>query len=120
MIKEKFLVKNLRTNETYANSAKIAENFFDRLLGLMFKKNWELYDGLVLSPCNSIHTCFMKFKIDVIFLDKSNKVISFFLGLSPWRLTPIYFKAVKVIELPENAIKGDIQKGDSIEVICIK
>ena len=49
---------------------EVAETFFSRLRGLMGKKRLEKGMGLLLAPCNSIHMLFMRFSIDVIYLDK--------------------------------------------------
>ena len=114
-----YQVINSRTLDIYADKAKITNTFWERLNGLMFLKKMDEYDGLILSPCNSIHTCFMQFNIDVIFLNKSNEVVAFKRNLGPWRLTPIYIKAVKVIELASNQINDDLEVGDKIEVLCL-
>ena len=60
-------------------SEKVVEavNIKDRCLGLMLKKSFH-GESLFLSPCNSIHTFFMNFKIDVLFLDKDLKVVKYF------------------------------------------
>ena len=52
---------------------KMCTNFFNKLIGLMFKKNFNY--GLCFKHCNSIHTFFMREKIDVIMTDKNNKVL---------------------------------------------
>ena len=54
---------------------KIADTFFTRLAGLMFQKKLPQGTGLLLVPCNSVHMCFMRFSIDVIYLDKDYKII---------------------------------------------
>ena len=55
---------------------KKCTNFIDRLMGLMFKKN---FDEIYLFPkCNSIHTFFMKENIDVIMCDKDNTILYIF------------------------------------------
>ena len=56
--------------EIVCSKVKLANNIYDRLLGLMFKKQLNNFDGLLIKPCNSIHTFFMKMNIDVIFLEK--------------------------------------------------
>ena len=64
---------------------KNCQNFKNRLLGLMFKK--EKIDYCLCFPkCNSIHTFFMKQKIDVIMTDKNNKILYIFKSLSPWKI----------------------------------
>ena len=53
----------------------IANNFFVRLAGLMFRKELPKGTGLLLTSCNSVHMCFMRFAIDVIYVDKEYKII---------------------------------------------
>ena len=72
---------------------KVAKSFKDRLIGLMFAKSLGEYNGLLISPCRSIHTFFMRMSIDVIFLDKNYKIIKIIRRMKPWRVTGIYFRA---------------------------
>lgn len=62
----------------------IADTFFSRLAGLMFRKKLPTSTGLLLSPCNSVHMCFMRFAIDVIYLDKDYKILKIVKDLKPW------------------------------------
>ena len=80
-------------------------SFKSRLLGLMFKKNFDY--GLLFENCNMIHTMFMKECIDVLGLDKDNIVISYKKNLRPYRLLRIK-NAKKIIELPSNSINENI------------
>ena len=86
----------------------MAQNSYSRILGLMFKKSLPKNRGLLLIPCNSIHTFFMRFPIDVIFLNKHNTIVGIYRNLKPWRITKIFFTAKKVLELPANSIPADV------------
>lgn len=66
-------------------NVKLCNNFKDRLLGLMFKKE-KLDYGLCFPKCNSIHTFFMKQNIDIFMTDKNNKVIYIKKNLKPWKV----------------------------------
>lgn len=98
---------------------KEAKSFQDRAIGLMFAHQMQGFDGLMIEPCTSIHTFFMKFPIDVIFLDKNNTVVKIIRDMRPWRLSGIYLKARKVLELKAGSLPDKIKKGDAIEVLCI-
>ena len=63
---------------------RIADTFFTRLAGLMFRKKLPAAAGLLLAPCNSVHMCFMRFAIDVIYLDKDYKILKIVKNLRPW------------------------------------
>jgi len=104
------------TNKVLANDLKIAKSFADRTLGLMFIKEMKGFDALLLEPCTSVHNFFVRFPIDLIFLNKDNKVVKLIPCFKPWRMTGIYLKARKVLELPNGTIGDFIKVGDSLEV----
>ncbi len=111
-------VINLKNNAVLADKAKIADNFFKRLIGLLNRNGLQEGEGLILRPSNSIHTCFMRFTIDALFLDKNNQVIAVLSALKPFRLSPIYFNALLTIELPSGVIEKSLTKtGDTITII---
>ena len=97
---------NQTRNTVLATSCIVAKNPISRMRGLLGRK--DLLDGeaLVLEPGNSIHTFFMNFSIDVLFVDKKNKIIKVIENLKPWRLTYIYWRSYLVIELPPKTIKS--------------
>lgn len=95
-----------------ADNAEIAGSWFSRLKGLMFREELPAGQSLVLSPCNSIHTCFMKFNIDVLFLNKTGKVIYMLQDIPPFRFSPLVRGAGLVIELPARTISST---GTSLE-----
>ena len=87
------------------NGIKIVEakGFKMRLLGFMFKKN--INYGLLFKNCRSIHTFFMKNKIDVILTDKDDNIIKTYKSLEKNKII-IGPKTVKnVYELPFGTLK---------------
>ncbi len=102
-----------------AENLKIANTFYLRLMGLMFSNSMENFDALLLTPGNSIHTFFMKYKIDVVFLNRDMKIIKIIREMSPWRMTRVYFKASQCLEFYGGAFPLGIKEGDSLEVVCI-
>jgi len=95
-----------RTHKTtLADKALIASSFFKRARGLLGKRAFTYGQALILKPCNSVHTYFMSFPIDVLFVNKNNTVIKIVTGLKPFRLSPICLKSRLVIELPPGTIK---------------
>jgi uncharacterized membrane protein (UPF0127 family) len=95
---------------------KYASTFSERLVGLMFIKEMRGMDGLILDPGNSIHNCFVRFPIDVIFISRENRVVKIIRGFKPWRFSWIYLKSKCVLELPNGKIPNHIKKGDMLEV----
>lgn len=100
--------------EIICQNVKVAESMEERMLGLMFKEQMPSCDGLLISPCNSIHTFFMKMSIDVVFLSKDYKVVKVFYDLRPWKLTSIYFKSRHVLEMKAGTLVPNLQVGESL------
>ena len=65
---------------------KVAVTVFSRLRGLMLRKRLAEGEGLLLSPAALIHTCFMRFPIDAVFVDRQLTVVGIAAGLRPWRV----------------------------------
>lgn len=91
---------------------KIANTAVDRLVGLMFSKKLPDCDGLLIEPCNSIHTFFMRYPIDVIFLDRNKKIVKIVRNIKPWRMTWMYWKATSVLEIAGNTLDESVKEGD--------
>ena len=79
---------------------RMCANFFRKLMGLMFKKNFDY--GLCFKRCNSIHTFFMREKIDVIMTDKNNKVLYIYNNLDKYRIILPKKGVYYTYELPNN------------------
>lgn len=64
----------------------VARDFFSRFLGLMGRKGLSPEEALLFPRCNSIHTFFMRFPIDVIFLDEKNVIVEVIERMPAWRM----------------------------------
>jgi uncharacterized membrane protein (UPF0127 family) len=64
----------------------VAAGFASRLLGLQGRRELPRGEGLLLSPSSSVHTAFMRFAIDVVFLDRALRIVGISPRLRPWRL----------------------------------
>lgn len=96
------ILKNLTTGTILTNDLKQIKSFSDFALGLLKKSNPR---ALLFKTHFGIHTFFLKDEIDIIILDKNNRVAKLKTGLKPNRLffwNPGYFLA---IELPKDTIK---------------
>ena len=103
-----------KTGELLAQEVEQANTFFSRLRGLMFRRKMAPQTALLLDPCPQIHTCFMRFNIDVIFLDKDNRVIAVLENLKPWRMSKFYTRARRTLELPGGTLQGRVRAGDEL------
>ncbi|MFA4842844.1 MAG: DUF192 domain-containing protein [Candidatus Omnitrophota bacterium] len=99
---------NLTKNTLLADTAALASTPLKRFIGLLGRRAFLPGEALVLKPCNSIHTFFMRFPIDVLFLDKNGFVLKGIANLKPFRLTAIYFGAKLAIELPSGTIQESL------------
>jgi uncharacterized protein len=88
------------TGKTVAAQLRIADGFCSRLVGLQFRRPLPSDAGLLLVPCNSVHTCFVRFPVDVIFLDAHGCVLAVRHNLRPWRLAFGPRKTHAVLEIP--------------------
>jgi len=96
---------NSTKNTILAEDAVTASTLWRRMKGLLGEGSLNKGSAMVLKPCNSVHTFFMRFAIDVIFVDDKNCVIKTFTQLKPFRLSPVYYNAAFAIELPFGAVK---------------
>lgn len=74
------------TGKTVVARLKIADGFWSRLAGLQLRRPLSSDAGLLLVPCNSVHTCFVRFPVDVVFLDNTGRVLAIRRSLRPWRM----------------------------------
>jgi uncharacterized membrane protein (UPF0127 family) len=77
---------NAETGETLLNQLEVADSFWKRFVGLMFRKSLPIGFGIWIKPCKSVHTMWMRIPIDIHFLDRNNTVISFRKNVRPWRV----------------------------------
>lgn len=98
-------VENISKQTIVVENLRIANTFFTRFIGLMGKSYFEKGDGLWIKPCNSVHMFFMKFPLDVIFLDRDNKIIHMEEELQPWKISKLVYGGKSVLEIPSKTIK---------------
>lgn len=111
------LLNQSRGNVPIATSVEVATGFYSRLMGLMFKSSLNANTGLWFHGCSSIHTHFMRFKIDAVFVDKNLKVKRVYENLKPWRMTRFVSGADSVFELPAGTVKErEVRIGDQLYV----
>jgi uncharacterized protein len=76
----------------------------ERLRGLLGRSELGAGNAFAIAPCAAIHTFFMKFAIDAVFLDQSGRVVRALPELPPWRATRFYRRAAQVVELPAGTL----------------
>lgn len=103
-----------RTGEVLAREIEVADTYFTRLKGLMFRRGLAEGKGLLLDPCPQIHTCFMRFNIDAIFFDKNGLVLYVAEQMKPWRFGRFVRGSCYTLELPGGSLGGRVKKGDEV------
>ncbi len=107
---------NKNSGEVILQEVSVADTFMKRFLGLMGKKELRPGTGLKIKPCNSIHTFYMKFPIDVIFLSEDHKVLKLISNMKPRRVSAIVKNAKYVIETNADELTDKIHEGDIVEM----
>ncbi|MCW5979921.1 MAG: DUF192 domain-containing protein [Bryobacteraceae bacterium] len=108
-------VRNLTRQTVLGDSVVVADTSRKRRTGLLEHENLATGAGLWIVPCEAIHTIGMKFPIDVIFLNRSRKVLKIRPRMGPWRLS-CCLRARSVLELPAGAAEQTgTRPGDVLE-----
>ncbi len=98
---------NKTTGDLLAANLEIAESFWDRFKGLQFRRRLEPGHGLLLVPCGSIHTMWMRFPIDVVMLDERGNVLLVHRSLKPWKVLSAPPGTFAVLELPAESASAE-------------
>jgi uncharacterized membrane protein (UPF0127 family) len=106
-----------------ATSLALADTRWSRLRGLLGTPPSDFRNGcgLWIVPCRGVHTCAMRFPIDVVYLDGARTVIHVERDLQPWRFAPVRMRAASVLELPcQTVTETGTTVGDRIEITLAK
>jgi len=105
---------NERTNAVVARDVQIADTRATRNRGLLGRDHLDSGSALLISPCLAVHTAFMRFAIDVVFVDRNGCVVRMVRDLGPWRMAAAW-RARRVIELPAGELRAhDVRVGDRL------
>jgi len=108
-------VRNRDRGTILAEAADVADTSAKRKTGLLKHQSLAPGTGLWISPCEAVHSFFMKFAIDVVYLDKKKKVRKVRRNLAPWRLSACV-TAHSVLELPVGVIDASrTERGDQLD-----
>jgi uncharacterized membrane protein (UPF0127 family) len=102
----RYRVTNLTRNTLLGDQVAKAETFLTRFKGLMGVPSLPMGQGLLIEPCTSIHSFFMKIPIDALFLDRDLKVVDIVHAMPAWRMSKVYFGARSVLELPSGTARA--------------
>lgn len=108
-------VANLTRQTVLATCMELADTGPKRNKGLLGRQRLDPGEGLWIIPCESVHTFWMKFPIDLVYLDRRNSIRKLRPSVPPWRLSAC-LSAHSVLELPAGTIRDtQTQPGDTLE-----
>jgi hypothetical protein len=111
-------IVNTTRGTELAGDARAARGFWPRLVGLLGRRSLAPGEALLLDPCTSVHTAFMRFTIDVVYLDGERRVLKVVPNLRPFRVSAVLRARAAVIELPAGTIAAtNTQPGDQLELL---
>ncbi|MGC2163721.1 MAG: DUF192 domain-containing protein [Silvibacterium sp.] len=108
-------ISNFTRQTVLAHSAEIANHGAARRKGLLGRSSLAPGEGLWIAPCEAVHTFFMKFPIDLVYLDRDKRVEKVRSNVRPWRMSAC-LSAHSIIELPVGTIhSSQTALGDKLE-----
>jgi uncharacterized membrane protein (UPF0127 family) len=111
-------LRNTRTGAWLAEELSVARSFWSKGKGLLGRSYLPAGHGLLLPHCNSIHSLFMRFPFDAVFIDRQGRAVHLIHQMPAFRLSPIVWRADAVIELPAGTIAATgTQQDDVLEVV---
>lgn len=112
--------KITKNGETVTANAEVADNFFTRFRGLMFRKPVDGDYALHITPCNQVHMFNMRFALDVVYLSATGEVVEIHENVRPNKVCKTVKNAKSVLELrAESASALGIKRGDVLQVtVC--
>lgn len=109
-------VFNQTRNVFLVSQGRVANTFWLRLRGLLGVASLQQEEGLILVGEKSIHTLFMKFPLDVVYVDKNHKVVRADINMMPYRLGPFVVQSAYVVEMPVGTIANTATEvGDQLK-----
>jgi uncharacterized protein len=108
-------VSNVTRGAVLATRLEVADSGPKRNKGLLGRKGLDPGEGLWIIPCESVHTFFMQFPIDLVYLDRKNRIRKLRSAVGPWRLSAC-LSAHSILELPAGTIQNTkAERGDLLE-----
>ncbi len=109
-------MRNLSRGTVLGDAIDVADTSRKRRVGLLRHEGLGAGEGLWIVPCESVHTFFMKFAIDLVYVDRKKRVRKVRRAVPPWRLS-ICFSAHSILELPAGTIeRTSTQPGDELSI----
>lgn len=109
-----FALVNERTQAPVATSVELAVTRASRRRGLLGRDHLGTSAALILAPCAAVHTAFMRFAIDLVFLDRDGCAVKMLADVRPWRIA-VAMRAYAVVEMAAGSLRRHaIARGDRL------
>ncbi len=113
----KMVVRNKTRNTRLGDRVDVAGSGAKRTKGLLGRKGLAPGEGMWIVPCESVHTFFMRFPIDLVYIDRKQRVRKVRSSVPPWRLSAC-LSAHSILELPAGTIQDSLtEAGDFLEIV---
>jgi uncharacterized protein len=113
----KMVVRNTTRNTQLGDRVDVAGSGAKRTKGLLGRKGLAPGEGMWIVPCESVHTFFMRFPIDLVYIDRKQRVRKVRSSVPPWRLSACLY-AHSILELPAGTIQDSrTEAGDILEIV---
>lgn len=114
------MIVDTDTGRVLLSEVRVAGTFLTRFAGLMGARGLAPGEGLFLPHCGSIHTFFMRFPIDVAYLDRDMRVVAMFPCVRPWRVVPGVTGGVHTLELAAGALEAGALEAGALEAGAVE
>jgi len=109
------IVQNHEKRTVLGEAIEVADTAVRRVKGLLGRECLEDGQGLLFKQCSSLHTLFMRFPIDIVFMDKRCKVLKSKANVHPFKLVAAPLRAYYALELPAGSIaRSGTKVGDHL------
>ena len=98
------VARDVENGRVLAVSVTRAATRVARAVGLLGRYRFATGEGLWITPCRGVHTCGMRFSIDIVALNRSGEVVDVVTGMRPWRIRLPRRGVVGVLELPAGSV----------------
>ena len=104
-------------NQIISTDAQKTKKLRDRIFGLLGKPRLQDNEALIMHPCFLVDTFFMKYPIDVAFVNRNQTIVALYKNLKPYRMTGLHLTATQAIEWPQGTIeKWNLTVGTPLKI----
>jgi hypothetical protein len=112
------VVRNASRGTVLADRVAVAATAVARMRGLLGTGELPPQRGLLLRPCRQVHSFFMRYALDLVFIDRADRVVATLPGFARNRISPFVSTAAAVLELPAGTLdETPAATGDRLDIV---